>query len=194
MSRKKSDREAEHLAALMQKVAKGDRKAFGRLYARTSAKLYSLVLGITRHESAAEEVLQDVFIRVWHKASMFDRRRARVMTWMSTIARNRAIDWVRGHREEVVTGLDLSVFVDEKRAGPAQDAHRTELARALTLCLAELDPTQRKSILMAFYEGRTHSELSEALAKPLGTVKTWIRRGLARLKECLDRGSHHETA
>lgn len=193
MIRGRAEPRAEELARLMERVAGGDRQAFGRLYAHTAPRIYSVILRILRDEASADEVLQDVFVRVWQRAGSYNAGKARVTTWLTTIARNRALDVIRGRRGDVVTGLDLSLFEDERSPGPAQDAQRTGSARALTLCLEELEESQRRSVLMAFYEGMTHSELAEALKKPLGTVKSWVRRGLMQLKDCLDRGGHRET-
>lgn len=182
----------DDLARLMKQVADGDRRAFACLYTHTAPRIYSLILRMLREESAAEEVLQDVFIRVWQRADSYDARKARVTTWLATIARNRALDRIRGRRGEVVTGMELSAFEDDSAPGPAQEAIHTGDARALAICLEELEPAQRRSVLMAFYEGMTHSELARALGKPLGTVKSWVRRALMHLKECLDRGNHRE--
>lgn len=193
MSRGRTEPGPEQLAGLVQKVAKGDRAAFARLYRHMAPRLFSVILGIVREESAAEEALQDVFVRLWQKAASYDPRKARVTTWLNTIARNRALDEVRGRRGETVSGLELTLFEDEVSPGPAQDAHRAGMARELTLCLEELEGDQRRSVLMAFYEGMTHSELAAAMKKPLGTIKSWVRRALMELKECLDRGGHRET-
>lgn len=193
MTRSRAEPGPEDLAGLVQKVAKGDRAAFARLYRHTAPRLFSVILRIVREESAAEEALQDVYIRLWQKAASYDPRKARVTTWLNTIARNRALDEVRGRRGEMVSGLELTLFEDEVSPGPAQDAHRAGMARELSLCLEELEGDQRRSVLMAFYEGMTHSELAAAMKKPLGTIKSWVRRALMELKECLDRGGHRET-
>lgn len=193
MIRGRSEASPEELAGLVRKVAEGDRKAFARLYQHVAPRLFSVILRIVRDEPAAEEALQDVFVRLWQKAGSFDPRKARVTTWLNTIARNRALDEVRGRRGEVVSGLELSLFEDQISPGPAQGAHHEGVARALRLCLEELESGQRQSVLMAFYEGMTHSELAAAMEKPLGTVKSWVRRALMQLKVCLDRGGHRET-
>lgn len=193
MMRGRSEASPEALARLVQKVAGGDRKALAELYRHTAPRLYSVILRIVREEPAAEEALQDVFVRLWQKAGSYDPKKARVTTWLNTVARNRALDEVRGRRGEVVSGLELTLFEDEDSPGPAQDAHRAGMARELALCLEELEGDQRQSVLKAFYEGMTHSELAESMKKPLGTVKSWVRRALMQLKECLDRGGHRET-
>lgn len=193
MTRSRAEPGPEDLAGLVQEVAKGDRTAFARLYRHTAPRLFSVILRIVREESAAEEALQDVFVRLWQKAASYDPQKARVTTWLNTIARNRALDELRGRRGEMVSGMELTLFEDEVSPGPAQDAHRAGMARELTRCLEELEGDQRRSVLMAFYEGMTHSELAAAMEKPLGTIKSWVRRALMELKACLDRGGHRET-
>lgn len=192
MNRQSASR-ADELAALMDSVAGGDRKAFGRLYAATSPMLFALVKRIVHSEHQAEEVLQDVFVRVWKKAGRYDKKRARVTTWLATIARNRALDVVRSRRGDEITGVDFSVFEAHETPGPAAAAQSVSAARELSICLHELEADQRQAILMAYFDGLTHSELARATAKPLGTIKTWIRRGLSRLRDCLEREARYET-
>ncbi|MCB1865775.1 MAG: sigma-70 family RNA polymerase sigma factor [Chromatiales bacterium] len=177
--------DAEVLAGLLARCALGDRAAFAELYQRTSAHLFGLVVRILRRNDTAEEVLQDVYIRVWTHAADYRADRAQASTWLATIARNRALDEVRRRGREAPLPDDVIDTLDDAGPGPAQQAESQSTARALDDCLDQLPPGQRHSLVLAYCEGYTHSELSERLAQPLGTVKSWIRRGLDWLRECL---------
>lgn len=177
----------DQLAELMPRIAGGDRDALRRLYAATSAKLFSVCLRILSDRDESEDVLQEVYLTIWRRADRFDESRAGVMTWLSTIARNRAIDRLRArgplaHAEQVD---DLEIEDEAPRAEAlleaAQDRGR------LRGCLDELDERTRQAIRTAFFEGLTYEALAARLNAPLGTVKSWIRRGLIKLRGCLER-------
>ncbi|MBK6982087.1 MAG: sigma-70 family RNA polymerase sigma factor [Betaproteobacteria bacterium] len=180
--------DADRLASLLAASATGDRQAFAELYRASSAKLFAVSLRIVRERQLAEEVLQDAFVSIWNHAPDYARAKSAPMTWMAAIVRNRSLDVLRrGAREvEDVDEALASVLVDES-AAPARDAERAEQKHAIGDCMGELESDQRQSIALAFFHGLTHSELAQHLRRPLGTVKTHIRRGLARLKDCLDR-------
>lgn len=182
-----SEERARRLVNWMGQVASGDQRAFARLYAETSPQLFAVILRILRQESLAEEVLQEVYIRVWKKASSYDAGKARVTTWLATIARNRALDELRGRKDGLAVDLDLEHLPDDSNGDPQRLTGVALDARDVNLCLDELEPDQKRSIALAYYEGLTHSELAMKLDSPLGTVKSWIRRGLLRLKACLER-------
>lgn len=177
----------ENLPGLIAAVALGDQAAFRRLYDETSAKLFGFALRIVRDEARAEEVLQDAFVNVWHAAGSYDARLAAPMTWLVTIVRNRALDFLR--RSELPT-----VELDEELAAvlPGDDATPEQLLLArreaglLADCLNRLEAGPRQAIAWAYYQGLSHSELANSMQVPIGTVKTWIRRGLERLKRCLE--------
>lgn len=175
------------LADLMPRIASGDREALRQLYGRTSAKLFGVCLRILSDREESEDVLQEVYLTIWRRADRFDAGRASVMAWISTIARNRAIDRLRarGPLAKAAPIEDLEIEDEAPRGeallGAAQDAE------ALRRCLSELDPRTEKAIRTAFYEGVTYEALAQRLGAPLGTVKSWIRRGLAKLKGCLER-------
>ena len=169
----------------MTRIAAGDRDALRQLYDATSAKLFGVCLRILSDREESEDVLQDVYVTIWRRADRFDAGRASVMTWLSTIARNRAIDRLRARGPmayaEPVEDLDIpdgSVSA-ETLIMAADDRHR------LNDCLSELDDRTEKVIRIAFFEGVTYEALARRVDAPLGTVKSWIRRGLARLKGCL---------
>jgi RNA polymerase sigma-70 factor (ECF subfamily) len=177
----------ERLAGLLARTALGDRDAFRQLYEATRSKLFAVSLRIVRERSLAEEVLQDSFVSIWNHASGYARAKSAPVTWMTAIVRNRSLDVVRRAREEPDVDDVLSANLADESASPPREAEDRAEAHTIRDCLAELDAEQRQSIALAFFHGLSHSELAEHLRRPLGTVKTHIRRGLARLKDCLAR-------
>ena len=177
---------ADPLVALLAACAQGDRAAFEQLYRQTSAKLFGVALRIVRQEDLAEEVLQDCYIRIWNHARDYREGLAAPMTWMASIVRNRSLDWLRRSNPEVI---DVDGEIVERTAGdgpgPLATLERVQDGATLARCLGELEAKQRQAILLAFHDGLSHSELAKHLREPLGTVKTWVRRGLAKLKTCL---------
>ena len=180
-------REVSSGATLPQRLIQKDVSAFEHLYDLHSQAVYSLVLRIVRQPSSAEEVVQDVFLHLWRNAAQYDSTKGPFVPWLLTLARNRALDHLRmkGERQrrredqveempQVAQPPDYEQALDEKR--------RTERVRALMLSLS---PRQKKAIEMAYFDGLSHSEIAAALEEPLGTVKSWIRNGLLRLKEGL---------
>lgn len=178
--------DADPLVALLVACAQGDRTAFEQLYRQTSAKLFGVALRIVRQEDLAEEVLQDCYIRIWNRAADYREGLAAPMTWMASIVRNRSLDWVRRANPTVID-VDGEIIegVASEAPGPLATLERSREGAALARCLGELESKQRQAILLAFHDGLSHSELAAHLRQPLGTVKTWVRRGLAKLKTCL---------
>ena len=178
---------SDTLSPLMGRIAAGDRGALRQLYQATSAKLFGVTLRILSDREEAEDVLQEVYVTIWRRADRFDAGRASVMTWISTIARNRAIDRLRARGPlayaEPVEDLEIA---DEAKGAEALLAEAGDAAR-LHGCLGELDDRTQGVIRTAFFEGVTYEALARRMDAPLGTVKSWIRRGLARLKGCLER-------
>lgn len=176
----------DNLNTLLLEVAGGDAVAFENLYRTTSAKLFGICLRVLPQRAEAEEVLQEVFLGIWRKAEQFDATRASAMTWLSMMTRNKAIDRLRanaGARAQVPIELD-EIEGDSSAsevAEVAQDQARIEV------CLDELEAPRRQLIRVAFFEGATYEELAERSGNPLGTVKSWIRRSLLKLKACLER-------
>lgn len=163
-----------------------DRTAFRDLYALTSAKLFGICYRICGERQAAEDVLHDVYLTIWKRAGAYEPARSSPITWLATIARNRAIDWRRAQTVRRSTPIeDAPPLLD-----PAPLASETMLhdedSRLLHGCLNGLEQRQREAIRTAFFEGVTYAELAERQGIPLGTMKSWVRRGLARLKECLE--------
>ncbi len=180
-------REVSPDATLLSRLLQKDVSAFEQLYDRHSRLVYGLVLRILQQASTSEEVVQDVFLQLWRNADQYDSSRGPFVPWLCTMARNRALDQLRLKSERqrrrenqpdelppVVVAPDYEKALDEKR--------RVERVRAL---MASLTPQQKKAIELAYFEGLSHSEIAAALKEPLGTVKSWIRNGLLRLKEGL---------
>ena len=180
-------REVSPDATLLLCLLQKDVSAFEQLYDRHSRLVYGLVLRILQQASTSEEVVQDVFLQLWRNADQYDASRGPFVPWLCIMARNRALDYLRlkserqRRREDqpdelpsVVVAPDYEKALDEKR--------RAERVRAL---MASLTPQQKRAIELAYFEGLSHSEIAATLKEPLGTVKSWIRNGLLRLKEGL---------
>jgi RNA polymerase sigma factor (sigma-70 family) len=166
-----------------------DAQAFRQLYDASSPRLYGLALRILRRRELAEEALQESFVSIWHHCRDYQEGLAAPMTWMSTIVRNKAFDVLRRHRQEAANGLDEFdeevLATPDPAANPAEALELSSDARALATCMAALEETHRHAVGLAFFHDLSHSDVARELALPLGTVKTWIRRSLARLHTCL---------
>ncbi|QIE57896.1 sigma-70 family RNA polymerase sigma factor [Pikeienuella piscinae] len=177
----------DNLDSLIAAAANGDRAAFRTLYEQSAAKLFGLCIRICHDRSLAEDAMQDAYVDIWRKAGEFDPARGRAGAWIAVIARNRAIDIVRrrGRAPGWGGGGDgedaLATLVD-----PAARQDGGAEAMALSECLARLEETPRRMLVLAYVEGLTREELAARFEAPVNTVKTWLRRGLAALKTCLD--------
>jgi RNA polymerase sigma-70 factor (ECF subfamily) len=180
-----TDAGQERLAGLLARSALGDRRAFADLYEATRSKLFAVSLRIVRERPLAEEVLQDCFVSIWNHATDYAQAKSAPTTWMAAIVRNRSLDVVRRTREEPDVDDALAANLADESAAPARDAEDRAQAHSVHECLKHLDGEQRQTIALAFFHGLTHTELASHLGRPLGTVKTHIRRGLAKLRECL---------
>ncbi len=185
-----SDRNAR-AAALLARVALSDQQAFAELYRQTSSHLYAVALRILREPAAAEEILQEAYVNVWHHAGTYVAAKSQPLTWLTSIVRNRCLDQLRRREVETVT---MSAESDDEPAFdlPSGDPSPTDLlltgadARSVRDCVDTLDAGPKQAIALAFFQGLSHAELASHLQEPLGTVKSWVRRGLERLKRCLD--------
>jgi RNA polymerase sigma factor (sigma-70 family) len=180
-----ADSTRSQLAAALVRVAGGDRAALRIVYQDTSAKLFGVVLRILNDRSEAEDVLQEVFVTVWRKAGSFDPGRASPITWLVAIARNRSIDRLRaggGRMEPIETAED----VRDTAPGALDLVEAGQEHARLATCLGELEERHSTAIRSAFLDGSTYEELAERMRVPLGTMKSWIRRGLLKLRACLE--------
>jgi RNA polymerase sigma-70 factor (ECF subfamily) len=175
----------EELTRLLARVAEGDQSALRDLYRSTSAKLFGVCLRICQDREAAEDILQHVYCKVWDRAGRFEADRASPITWLCAIARNAAIDWLRANRQAPHLPESAALAVaDETPLAWQKIASEQERARIFG-CLEALDERPRRAIQAAFFDGLTYLHLSGAMAVPLGTLKSWVRRGLMQLKDCL---------
>jgi RNA polymerase sigma factor (sigma-70 family) len=192
-----SERSLE-LSRLLGRAGIGDRPAFEEVYKRTSAHLFAVVLRINRDRGQAEEVLQEVYIKVWHAARTFDAAQGQPLTWLISIARHRAIDSLRRKQTEPqfrsapspVDEEDHDVYEDlaDSALGPLETLSRASDAQSIATCMKGLTASQRQSVALAFFDGLSHAEVAERLQQPLGTVKSWVRRALMTLRTCLEGG------
>lgn len=176
------------IAALLARVAGArDRAAFLQLYRLTAPRLNALVTRILRDERLAEDVLQEVYLTIWNRSESYSSGRAKPMTWMIAIARNRAIDRLRQNRTSAPVHAPIDdIDVADQGLLPLDAMLEHERGQALKSCIEALEERQRGMIMAAFYDGFTYDELARRLGVPLSTMKSWIRRGLARLRHCLD--------
>jgi RNA polymerase sigma-70 factor, ECF subfamily len=174
--------EQRTLAELMSRVALRDHVAFRQLYDLTVCCLLGISVRMLRDRSWAEEVVQEVYVSIWHTAPNYSPHKAQPMTWLMAVARNKALDALRSSR------ADRAHCVRPTERDDDADTHH------LRFCLQCLEPPQRQAIALAFYNGLTHAELALHMNQPLGTVKAWVRRGLDRIKRCLEKQHELPTA
>jgi RNA polymerase sigma factor (sigma-70 family) len=183
------------LADLLARTALADQRAFADLYRHTSSHLYAVALRILREPAAAEEVLQEAFVSVWRHAKGYTAAKSQPQTWLTSIVRNRCLDRLRRRDLDTVT---LTRDNDEETEIdlPAETPSAVDLliagaeAQSVRDCVQTLEGGQKQAIALAFFQGLTHAELARQLGQPLGTVKSWVRRGLDRLKQCLESGGY----
>ena len=174
-----------HLAQLLGNVATRDAAALKQVYERTSAKLYGICLRVLRDEADAQDVLQEVYVNVWRKAGSFDRSKASAITWLATLARNRSIDRLRSRRPGS-DGIDAAAEIADDRPTSLEVLESAQDSARLSNCLDELEERPRAMIRSAFFDGASYPQLAEREGVPLPTMKSWIRRGLMRLRGCLE--------
>ena len=174
------------LSRALARVAQQDADALRFVYRHTSSKLFGVCLRILHDRQEAEDVLQDVYLTVWRKADGFDPQRASPITWLATLARNRAIDRLRARGGRVVADVaEAEALADPAPLASVMIETDEDHAR-LTGCMDQLDPRHADVVRTAFFEGVTYEALSQRLAMPLGTLKSWIRRSLISLRGCLE--------
>ena len=178
---------ADALADLLLATGHGDRDAFARVYDLCASTLFAVSLRTLRRRDLAEDVLQETFLTIWRKGGQYRPDRGGPMAWMITIVRNRAIDRLRaeGRVGDRLEGFEDDSVID-RAANAVEPTIPGHLAQTVRGCIEQLQNNYRKSILLAYYYGLTHEELSARLETPLGTVKSWVRRGLHQLKGCVE--------
>ncbi len=180
--------DTSHHLQLLSATALGDRQAFEQLYRETSGKLYAVSLQLLQRKEPAEEALQEAFVRIWHNASEYNQERGSVLSWMISIVRYRALDMLRAakvRRDHRAREAD-AVEEDDDPAAPEIDLARTRARAKIDTCMDHLEKPQADAIALAYFRGYTHHEVCHHMASPLGSVKSWIRRGLERLRRCLE--------
>ncbi len=182
--------DAQQLTRLLAATANGDNRAFAELYDAAGSHLFGLLMRILRRRDWAEEALQDCFLKIWQKAETYAPDKGAPLTWLMTIARYRALDLLRAKRPEVNEADDETMTDEIESAvadgqGPLEGTETLQGLGRLEQCMKGLQDEQRQSVLLSYYEGYTHHELAKRLKAPLGTVKSWVRRGLQQLRECL---------
>lgn len=194
---------SQELSRLLARAGVGDRAAFATLYDRTSAHLLGVVLRIQRDRAQAEDILQEVYVNVWRAAQSFDAAQSQPLTWLTSVARNRAIDSLRRAQSQPQLQTNFSSPDDEDSdvydtvaddaPGPLDLLSRASDARTLAACMESLSAQQRQSVALAFFDGLSHAEVAQSMRQPLGTVKSWVRRALLSLKGCLESAVRRDT-
>jgi RNA polymerase sigma-70 factor (ECF subfamily) len=180
------ERDEPAIEALLGRCATRDRTAFAELYQAAAPKLLACLLAILKRRDLAEDALQEVMVRIWQRSDQYDGYRGRPMAWLVSIARYYAIDQLRRRRPLVALDESVSSRLSDAAAQESvEGAESRGTHSALERCLDRLTAEQRRSVVLAYTSGYSHEQIASALASPLGTVKSWVRRGLASLRECL---------
>ena len=166
-------------------IAKGDEAAFERLYAATRAKLYGVVLRILRRQDLADEVIQECYVKIWSSAGRFNPALASPITWMVSIARNRAIDLVRKRGEASLEDEPQALEIAADTPDPLARREMNEELKRLLGCVGKLEPERQRLVLLAYYNGWSREQLAAKFDTPVNTVKTWLRRSMLEIRECL---------
>lgn len=174
------------ITALLQRLARRDRAAFGPLYDATSAKLLGIILRILKRRDVAEEVLQEVYVKIWERAGDFDPGRASPITWIAAIARNRALDEARRKTPDSLEDHPAYLETASTEEGALDALLRGETGGALRDCLSRLEPERASMIVLAYCEGMSREDLGARYNQPVNTIKTWLRRALLQLRTCLE--------
>lgn len=177
---------ANNISGLISRAALHDRMAFNELYLATSSKLFGVCIRILKSESEAEDALQEIYIRIWHRASSFAQTKYSPMSWLIAIARNHCIDLIRSRKQGIVPIEEVPDIVSNERS-PEEAAIANSQQRELEGCLGKLDTMHAAAVRGAYMEGYSYEELAAQHSTPLNTMRTWLRRSLIKLKECLNK-------
>jgi RNA polymerase sigma-70 factor (ECF subfamily) len=181
---RRADKDQTSLPSLLEAAARGDRASFRALYEATAPKLFGVILRILSDRTAAEDVLQETYVRIWQNAERYAPEAGPPMPWLTAIARNRAIDRIRSERITRNRTSDDDAVLSRLAAPPAGDPI---MHNALRRCLQGLDEEARSTVLLAYCSGYSREELAERFSRPVGTIKTILHRSLKLLKACLER-------
>ena len=182
-----ADADRAALGAALAGVGEGSETALAEVYRETSAKLFGICIRILADRSEAEDVLQEVYVSVWRNAARFDPDRASPITWLAVIARNREIDRLRARRDRFHAPVEAAAALADTAPDATALIEGEQDALRLAACLDELETRQAGAIRAAFFDGFTYADLASRADVPLGTMKSWVRRGLLRLRDCLGR-------
>jgi RNA polymerase sigma-70 factor (ECF subfamily) len=176
----------DDIAVLISRVALQDQSAFSDLYKRTSPKLFAVCLRILKDRTDAEESLQETYVKIWQRADRFAASDNPAMPWLTAIARNQSIDMIRS-RKPVADEIDTVYDLADSEPGPERQAEIKGEGRRIDTCMEELEADRAQAVRSAYVEGQSYQELAEQYAVPLNTMRTWLRRSLIKLRECMDR-------
>lgn len=178
--------DSQRLEALLQECAQGREAALAELYRLSSPHLFALAVRMLRRSDWAEEALQDCYISIWRSAGRYSAERSQAMTWMTRIVRNRCIDLLRrpGYERPDPDGALQDAWADDA-PGPLEHLRSRQEGKRLADCMEQLESRQRLAIALSFFDDLSHGEIARKLGSPLGTIKSWVRRGMERLKRCL---------
>jgi RNA polymerase sigma-70 factor (ECF subfamily) len=190
----RGDRDRDGLATLLAAVAAGDKSAFARLYGLTSRKLYGVALRILRDRGAAEDIVQEVYFRIWRNAASFDVKLASPIAWMASIVRHCAIDTLRKHKLETVDVDDESTRIAANEPDPADEIDMAQRRAIAFAAIRKMDPAKRNLIMLAYIREQSRDSLAKVYGVPSGTIKTNLRRSLMELRESMRREAEQARA
>lgn len=175
----------DDISPLIGRVSLRDRAAFSQLYQKTSPKLFAICIRILRDRAEAEEALQEIYIKIWQRADRYATGETSPMAWLSAIARNHSIDMIRA-RKPVANTIDEAYDLADPSPDPEKSALNSAEGRRIETCMAQLDKERADAVRKAYVEGLSYQELAELFKVPLNTMRTWLRRSLLKLRECMD--------
>ena len=186
MTNSSNEKRDSELTQLLLRVASADQEAFNRLYTSASPTIYGVLMRMFDDTAAAEDALQEAFVRIWQKASTYDNSQGKPLTWMTSIARYHALDVLRSSSSRVSRDQHFATEAERTRDSLQSLQEQIDDSQLLSVCLERLEPEARDCVIHAYCGGYSHQELCELTGRALGTIKSWIRRSLSLLRECVD--------